>query len=247
MSKRKTTDEFISDARRVHGDKYDYSKVEYINNETKICIICPKHGEFWQTPNKRLLRKGCTLCGNNRISISRLGCKEEFIEKAKKIHGDRYDYSFVEYVNRKTPIKIICPEHGEFLQTPSNHLHHGCPKCKETSLERIIRVYLDSNNIPYIYQYNSNWLGRQTLDFYLPSLNAGIECQGGQHYFPVPWYGGEKSFLKIKERDKKKFEKCKRNNLNLYYFTEKMFIKYQLDAYCDIDELFNAIKSNLNN
>lgn len=84
MSRRKTTEEFILDAKRVHGNKYDYSKVEYINNETKVCIICPIHGEFWQTPNKHLLGKGCRLCGNQRISLSQSGNKEEFVEKAKK-------------------------------------------------------------------------------------------------------------------------------------------------------------------
>ena len=247
MSIRKTTEEFILDAKRVHGNKYDYSKVEYINNETKVCIICPIHGEFWQTPNKHLLGKGCRLCGNQRISLSQSGNKEEFVEKAKSIHGNKYDYSLVEYVDRKTKVKIICPEHGEFLQRPSSHLHHGCSKCEETALERKVRVYAENHEIEYVYQYKPNWLGRQVLDFYLPDFNVGIECQGGQHYFPVDWYGGEDGFIRIKERDKKKINKCCENKLKIMYFTEEQFIKYQPEAYYKVEDLFNDIQTNVKN
>ena len=117
---------FQEKAKEIHGDKYDYSKVEYINTKTKVCIICPVHGEFWQTPDKHINRKhGCQKCAKN--------CKqtlEQFVEKAKEIHGDKYDYSKVEYINTDTKVCIICPEHGEFWQTPHMHLKkQGCPKC----------------------------------------------------------------------------------------------------------------------
>ena len=58
-----TEQEFISKARKIHGDKYDYSKVEYVNCKVKVCIICPKHGEFWQKPDLHTNKKnGCPLC-----------------------------------------------------------------------------------------------------------------------------------------------------------------------------------------
>ena len=120
-----STEEFIKKAREVHGDKYDYSKVVYVKSKTKVTIICPKHGEFLQTPQKHLYGQGCPICG----------CKsglttEEFIKKARAVHGDRYDYSKVEYVNAQTPVVIICPKHGEFLQNPSSHTDgRGCKKC----------------------------------------------------------------------------------------------------------------------
>ena len=83
-----TTKEFIAKAKEIHGDKYDYSKVYYVNLGTKVCIICPEHGEFWQTPYHHIKRKqGCPKCGG-RVKKNR----EEFIEAARKIHGDRYDY-----------------------------------------------------------------------------------------------------------------------------------------------------------
>jgi len=120
-----STEDFIKKARQIHGDKYDYSKVNYVNTKTPVCIICPEHGEFWQKPNKHLSAKqGCPKCAG------RCETTEDFINKAKKIHGDRYDYSKVEYINNITPICIICPEHGEFWQTPGVHLLGcGCTKC----------------------------------------------------------------------------------------------------------------------
>jgi hypothetical protein len=126
-----TTDEFIAKAKKIHGDKYDYSKVEYVNDRTKVCIICPKHGEFWQTPNSHLNGYGCSKCAYEVKGKRRSFSKEEFIKKTRKVHGDKYDYSKVNYVNNYTKVCIICPEHGEFWQTPSAHLRgQGCPKCK---------------------------------------------------------------------------------------------------------------------
>ena len=123
--KRLTTKEFIDKARKIHGDKYDYSKVEYVNVDTKVCIICPEHGEFWQTPYKHVNRKqGCPKC------IGRFLTQDEFIMKSIKIHGNKYDYSKVEFKKKTDNIIIICPEHGEFYQQVSVHLQGcGCPKC----------------------------------------------------------------------------------------------------------------------
>ena len=121
---------FIKKAKQVHGDKYDYSKVIYINNSTKVCIICPKHGEFWQTPNDHLDGHGCKWCKNEIVSKKLKSSKEDFIKKAKQVHGDKYDYSSVEYVNNETKVCIVCPKHGEFWQTPHSHLMgRGCKKC----------------------------------------------------------------------------------------------------------------------
>ncbi len=130
-----TKEEFIEKAIIIHNNKYDYSKVEYVNKRTKVCIICPEHGEFWQTPRNHLLGCGCFRCSQKNKSLisanknrTTLG---EFIRKAKEIHGDKYDYSKVKYINAKTKVCIICPEHGEFWQTPNVHISggNGCPKC----------------------------------------------------------------------------------------------------------------------
>jgi hypothetical protein len=128
--KKLTTEKFIEKARKVHGNKYDYSKVEYKNAHTKVCIICPIHGEFWQIPNDHLNGSGCPKCKINKIISIKKMDEKKFIEKSKKIHGDKYDYSKVEYINSKTKVCIICPIHGEFWQKPNNHLRgQGCLKC----------------------------------------------------------------------------------------------------------------------
>lgn len=127
-----TTEEFIKKAREVHGDKYDYSKVEFVNSKEKVTIICLEHGEFKQTPQKHLSGQGCIKC--HRVSIAKrysLGT-EKFIEKATAIHNGFYDYSMVEYVNSHTHVQIICPIHGAFPQDPASHLRgHGCPFCAD--------------------------------------------------------------------------------------------------------------------
>ena len=137
MSSKMTTEEFIKKARQVHGDKYDYSKVEYVDSKTKVCIICPQHGEFWQKPVNHLQNKGCLKCGRERTATFHSKSLEQFLQEAKKIHGNKYDYSQVEYVNYQTKVTIICPKHGEFTQSPTAHLQgNGCPKCgnERTSL-----------------------------------------------------------------------------------------------------------------
>lgn len=124
------TEEFINKAKIIHNDKYDYSQVKYINSRTKIIIICPKHGTFNQLPNSHLSRHGCKICKLESQGDKTKYTNNEFIEKCKTIHGDKYDYTEVNYVNSHTKITIICPLHNRFHQNPSNHLiGQGCPKC----------------------------------------------------------------------------------------------------------------------
>ena len=128
--RRRTVADFISLARNVHGDKYDYSKVDYQGNKVKVCITCPEHGDFWQVPNSHLSGRGCPVCGRIQANKSESYSLDKFIAKARARHGDKYDYNFVEYTNSQTKVKIICPKHGVFEQTPALHLFgNGCPKC----------------------------------------------------------------------------------------------------------------------
>ena len=124
------TSHFIEKAKSVHGDEYDYSLVSYINAKTKIEIICKEHGKFLQNPKDHLKGKGCKMCGYDKRREKYSLSKNEFVEKAKSVHGDEYDYSLVNYINAKTKIEIICPLHGSFFQLPYNHLSgKGCKKC----------------------------------------------------------------------------------------------------------------------
>ena len=124
------TTEFIRKAKTVHGDKYDYSLVEYVNTKTKIEIICPIHGKFIQIPRNHIYGKGCNACGHVDANKNRTITLEKFLEKARSVHGDRYDYSKVIPVPYKDKIEIICPEHGSFFQKLGNHLNgKGCKDC----------------------------------------------------------------------------------------------------------------------
>ena len=217
-------EEFIIKAREKHGNKYDYSKVEYVNSLTEVCIICPEHGKFEQMPYRHLQGNGCPKCGIEKVREKLSSSKEEFIIKAREAHGDKYDYSKVEYMNCATKVCIICPQHGEFLQEANSHTQGvGCPKCNLSHLERNVMNYLDEHEIAYDYQKRFNWLGRQSLDFYLPDYNVGIECQGGQHFFPVDFAGKGvewacKQFDKLISRDKRKKALCEKHGIKLLYF-----------------------------
>jgi len=155
MSQKLTTEEFIKKAREVHGDKYDYSKVEYVNNSTPVVIVCPEHGAFEQSPNNHFNGNGCPKCARATQSARQAMSQEVWIERAKRIHQNKYDYSKVEYVNNHTPISIICPIHGEFTQTPANHIKgQGCRICgmsksKLTQEEARKRISDKLSKFPY--------------------------------------------------------------------------------------------------
>ena len=146
-----TKDEFIEKAKIVHGDKYDYSLVNYTNAKTKIEIICKEHGIFSQIPYNHLSGKGCKICGHLAGKENFLLTKDEFIKKANEVHKNLYNYSKVKYLNYKTKVEIICKEHGSFFQTPNNHLDgKGCKECGMISTLNHIQENCSSNTEDFI-------------------------------------------------------------------------------------------------
>jgi hypothetical protein len=147
-------EQFIEKAKAIHKDKYDYGKVNYINNSTKVTIICPEHGEFQQLPREHLANKGCQKCGYANISNLKKSNTKCFITKSRLIHADKYDYSKADYKDDKTKIEIICPEHGVFLQSPTSHKQgNGCPVCAGTRKPDIINI-INKANIVHANKYN---------------------------------------------------------------------------------------------
>lgn len=270
--KKISLEEFIKRAKNVHGEKYNYKKSVYLNYDTKLEIICKKHGSFWQTPGNHLKGEGCPYCnGNAKLTIKdfikkakdkwgdkfdyslveyknnsskvciidkKSGRKfwqtpanhlhgydcsnggkqntENFIINAKKIHNCKYDYSKTEYKTSKDKICIICPIHGEFYQLPYNHLNgQGCPKCIQKSiLENKTKEILENNNIIFEEQKRFKWLGKKSLDFYLPDYNIVIECQGKEHLYET---GQWEPFEIILKRDIEKYNICKENSIKIVY------------------------------
>ena len=297
-----TREEFISKSVKVHGYRYDYSKVEYKNNKTKVCIICPKHGEFWQIPTHHLSGHGCKRCASEQLwqssrrkitfnefkmkIVSKFGDiydfskskftgmhgiievghngkffkttpskllssskpikhsfvenKDDFVNKANKMYSNKYDYSKVEYKNSHTKVCIICPKHGEFWQTPNEHLSgHQCSKCNNSKMQDRVRKLLNEHNIEYIEEYSPDFLNEkfshQRYDFYLPKVNLVIECQGRQHFTPYSVFGGEQALEECIIRDTKKYEKTKENGISILYLIDRHF---------SIDWLTNNTKFN---
>lgn len=128
MPKKISTEEFISRARKVHGDLYDYSHVVYTNMHTKVKIIDQVLGEFWQSPFGHLQGQGHPGNRYNKMANTRRKTTDLFIRQAREMHGDLYDYSKVVYKHCDEKVCIIDPEYGEFWQSPFQHLNsHGCP------------------------------------------------------------------------------------------------------------------------
>lgn len=310
MKKKITTEEFIERLKIIHGDKYDYSKVEYVNSKTKVCIICPIHGEFWITPGSHLQGRGCPQCANLMKSSKKLSNTTEFIKKAQISRKDRGDdYSKVQYINSRTKVCIICPIHGEFWMTPNNYLRGqscpqctnrrrqeklrlsqdtfiklvkeqygntydlsklnyinndtkvcvickkhgefwirpdhflknvGCPSCKHSKLEDEIFNLLKKNNIAFEHNIKYKWLDSLQLDFYLPQHKIGIECQGIQHFKINEHFGGEEAFKIRLEYDERKRKLCEENGVKLLYYSN-LGIDYPYQVFEDKEELLKEI------
>ena len=240
---RSNIQDFISKAKIVHGDIYDYSQVVYYNCKTPIKIICPKHGEFWQGVNHHLQGEGCPECGKERIANSLKLTLDEFIDKSQKVHREYYDYSKVKYVNNTTKVTIVCPVHGDFEQLPCDHLRGaGCPKCNFSHGEREIEFLLNDWEIPHKTQYKQQTATRNfRFDFYIetPTQNFIIEYNGRQHYEPVSIFGGMPKFLEQCERDECLRKYCKDNNIRLFE------IKYDANIKQEMQVILNELLPHL--
>ena len=227
----KTTDDFVKRAKLVHGDKYDYSKVDYKGVKAPIIIICPEHGEFEQRPDEHLAGKGCAKCyGNARMTT------EEFISRAKEVHGERYDYSITNCTSSNGVVEIICREHGAFSQQARMHLKgRGCPRCSSSLREVEIRTYLTEHNIEFEEEKvfpDCRDIQVLRFDFYLSSYNLCIEHQGKLHYEKIDFFGDDESFEGRQRRDNIKREYCKEHGIEL------MEIRYDEDIHEVLDKYF---------
>jgi hypothetical protein len=262
---RLTTEIFIKRSKEIHGDKYDYSKVVYEKISTMVTIICPEHGEFLQRAGSHLAGCLCRKCFFDNLKLG----KDNFILKAKEIHGDKYDYSKVVYVGNKKKVEIICPEHGSFWVKPNGHVSSvaGCRTCKDSKGEILVSSILNKYGIEFIREFKITPY-KYRYDFYLPNVNIFIEFNGKQHYTVVPIFGGRAALKDVKKRDRIKKQIVKDNGglmLTLTYLDlsekiiETKIINYLLKhfpywfridnktvAYKSLLELYKDFKINLN-
>ena len=225
-ARRGSAEEFIESSKKEHGpDKFDYSKVNYINDKTDIVLICKKHNkEFKQTPCNHLKSVfGCPECVKENNSILDL-TKDDFVKRAKEIHGDLYSYNKVEFNGVCQKVIITCKKHGDFNQVVYGHLRgQGCPNCCISKGEIAVKKFLDTFGINYEQQksfVDCVHKGKLKFDFYLPDHNTVIEFHGRQHFEPVSYFGGEEGFKLTQERDKIKKDWCTKYTIKLIELTD---------------------------
>lgn len=225
MSIKHTNNKFIEKAKLVHGDKYDYSKVEYINNRTNVTIICSEHGEFEQIPTHHLRGEGCPKCKYKKLSQCQLFSINEIIDRFKKTHKDKYDYSKVIYKGIESKVCIICPEHGEFWQSPWTHIKGcGCPKCASTlslyenELLNILRKWLGDENV--FERVRSLFGDRKEYDIVIPSHKLCIEYNG------LYWHSDKFNRMNKNYHLQKTIE-CEKNGYQLIHIFEDEYIKHR--------------------
>ena len=235
---RRTSEEIVASFKTIHGDLYDYSKVEYKDIKIPVEIICKKHGSFLQRPDVHLSGCGCKKCFIESNSDN----DTSFIQKAQKIYGNKYDYSRVKYIDTYTPVEIICKKHGSFMQRPNNHLNgNGCPYCKESLGERIIRTFFKNKNISVICQktfkdlYDISFKNKLKYDFYVPCYKLLIEFNGQQHYsFNKHWHKNTHDFHRAVHRDWLKRRYAKKHNFN-----------YLVISYKEINDINKILESKI--
>lgn len=228
--------EFIEKAKKVHKNKYVYSKVEYINSQTKVCIICPKHGEFWQAPASHIQGHGCPRCSFEKNGSQQRSTTEEFINKAKSIHGNKYTYSHVNYINNETKVLITCPIHGDFSQKPSNHLSgQGCPKCGKVSMANKQTMpkeeFINRCNLKYknFYSYEKvNYCGCFNKIIITCPIHGDFEQTPASHLHNsgCPKCGRIRSNNSIKLTKEEFIEKAKTIHGDYYDYSKVEYINY---------------------
>lgn len=310
-SRKLTTEEFIHRSKELYESKYTYEKVNYINSDTKVLVTCRVHGDFLTRPSDFLRGHGCPKCKgevisqcnyqkrstleefvakgqllygnlfsydnviyvngrtkvlihsnllnedflitpikfiNGDIKKKYLGLdfkstnltSEIFIQRGRLIHGNKYDYSKVEYKNLTTKVELICPRHGSFLQCPNDHLNrNGCPKCNQSKGEKVVESVLKLLNLNFNSQYTISFNNRKyKIDFciFFNNKTIFIEYNGIQHYKPVEIFGGEEKFKLQIVRDNELREYCKKNDIILFEY------KYDIP----LEKLGSIIKEDLN-
>lgn len=220
LTTKKSNEDFINEAILKHGTTYSYENTHYVNSNTKVTITCPKHGDFATDPYHYLHGGMCPKCAHEKQSVEQTLTKPEFILRARSVHGDKYDYSKVKYVDGKTPVTIICPIHGEFQQKPYYHLAgNGCQSCgvRDSKSQNDIYDYcvkllgpgkVVKNSRKEIYPYE--------IDIYIPSLKIGIEYNG------ILWHSDR--FTEDNEYHLEKLNKCTEKGIKLIQVFEDEYV-----------------------
>lgn len=218
--RKKTTEEFKNQMQVINPNIEIVG--EYQGNKVKITCRCKVCNLEWEARPDNLLHWGCPKCRLVKIGNKNRKTKEQFVGQANKVHNNKYSYTNVNYIRDDIKVTITCPIHGNFDQTPSNHLQgHGCPKCNASKGELFVEQYLLQHNIAFEKQYciniptTINPSGQAYIDFYIPECNTFIEYNGRQHYIPLDYFGGVLGLKHQEDRDNYVKNFCKDNSYTL--------------------------------
>jgi hypothetical protein len=228
---RLTLDQFIEQARKVHGDRYGYDKVVYEKNNKKVAIECKKHGLFWQTPADHCQGRGCVHCGNEASAKTRTTDTGVILGRLLQKHEGRYSYPAFEYVNQEQVIDIMCPDHGVFRQKVGVHMMGaGCQKCASTASvsERNLRGFIRTLPVASVFNDRSGVAGKSVngnnleVDVYFPEHKVALELDG------IYWHSNRPRKGKERLPDSHLLDKtkaCEANGVRLihYYCDEWQF------------------------
>jgi hypothetical protein len=203
---------FKVDSKEIHGDKYDYSRVDYKNSKTPVTIVCKEHGEFQQKPYHHLQGSGCKKCGIISSNKHKYDSPETILNKIKSVHGDLYDYSKVDFTN-KDYISIICKEHGTFRQRLGNHLNkeYGCPKCSNNVSKGELEISSFLSKYVEVETSDRSILEGAELDLLIPEYNLAIEFNG------LYWHSDK---FKDKNYHLHKTKRCNKKGIRLVQIFE---------------------------
>ena len=229
MPSKLTQDEFVKRLKETHPNLILLSNYE--GNKKKVTVKCTIHNKVFEiTPNRLNAGRNCPECYNERRGKTLIKPIQQVIDEANNVHNNFFRYPSIdgEYKTSKSKITIICPLHGEFKQSMNKHINQkqGCPKCNKSHMEIEVAKLLSEHNIKFIEQKRFEWLGLQSLDFYLPEYNIAIECQGEQHFLSRKIFGNEDGLNCNINRDLLKATKCKNNNVRLLYVIPKRYYKF---------------------
>jgi len=232
MGNRKVTvEEFLERARAAHGAIYDYSDSGYRTMSQKVKIICAKHGEFYQTPEKHVTGQGCRKCGKERTAEKQVWSLSDFTLKANEVHSNKYDYSKAEYRSYSTKVDILCKDHGVFKQTPGSHLQgNGCPKCGRKGwfkpTENAILYVLTSEKLTKIGVTN-NHVGERI---------GNIKYETGIVFKPFAQYKLGLKALKVEQEVLKKLRKTFASPGEVFTGSTECFKSLDVSFVCEIVE-----------
>lgn len=244
--RKKTLDELIKKANAIHCNKYKYDNYVLLNTHTPSYITCPIHGDFLQSFDAHIHQKsGCPECAKIKRNKKNTKFHYNMLTENDVKYSFNYDYSNFVYNGYDVKSTVICPIHGEFMTSWHKLKYgHGCPTCgnRKNLSELKLKSILEKEFTRVEYQKKFVWLGRQSLDFYLPEYNIAIEYQGRQHFCDLTLFNHSKTV----KNDLIKINKCTEHNIKLYHITfEGKYIPIDFDnyeIYVNIDKLIKNIK-----